>query len=513
MAQKRKNASTSSTNDSPHKRAHLSSENENRSPFSSVTPRTDPSSGQRSAFPGLDDGDASEPFYGPANDGIDYLKMVRSEAKGVPSLLVAPKQPGIEEQQSIYESGVGDARGYYFDGAYTAAPAVLSTVQTRAGQRDEGGNDGPTDPQDAYYTSLLARFDLHTSHLHLPPPAAAIAALDDSHPITLPQNSHVAFTQWRQLLQSTDPAPAQLASMDQDTVLRLLQMTTGMVKRRKEIEPRLSTWVWALLGRLREVGCLGSEEVAVVRELGKKAVDVRRTFIGWRPEAEEDTEEAEEEEEEEEEGKEKNEEEAESKFGVIRDRSTNAEKEADGIDQDTHAAPLSQTENEEVYPPPAPYSEINTTATATPTPAENSPPNLSLADPSLDLAAAKARLLAQVTDPGPSSSPSPSSPSHPPHLSASSATALPIKRTKTRTPTQEKATSVPMVDANTLATLDMIVTVVGDCYGQRDLLEFRDLWDEEDNHEDMGGNGDVDVDVDRDGEEGVEEGEVEGGEE
>ena len=26
--------------------------------------------------------------------------------------------------------------------------------------------------------------------------------------------------------------------------------------------------------------------------------------------------------------------------------------------------------------------------------------------------------------------------------------------------------------------LDMIITVVGDCYGQRDLLEFRDVWDE-----------------------------------
>lgn len=35
----------------------------------------DPSTGQRGAFPGLegDDGD----FYGPANDGLDYIRMVR----------------------------------------------------------------------------------------------------------------------------------------------------------------------------------------------------------------------------------------------------------------------------------------------------------------------------------------------------------------------------------------------------------------------------------------------------
>lgn len=34
--------------------------------------------GQRQAFPGIsDDGEGEEPFYGPANDGMDYLRMVR----------------------------------------------------------------------------------------------------------------------------------------------------------------------------------------------------------------------------------------------------------------------------------------------------------------------------------------------------------------------------------------------------------------------------------------------------
>lgn len=39
-------------------------------------PQSDVTYGQVGAFPGLDPRD-KEPFYGPANDGLDYLRMVR----------------------------------------------------------------------------------------------------------------------------------------------------------------------------------------------------------------------------------------------------------------------------------------------------------------------------------------------------------------------------------------------------------------------------------------------------
>ncbi len=40
--------------------------------------RIDPTYGQRGAFPGLDDpAGEDELFYGPANDGMEYLRMVR----------------------------------------------------------------------------------------------------------------------------------------------------------------------------------------------------------------------------------------------------------------------------------------------------------------------------------------------------------------------------------------------------------------------------------------------------
>ena len=45
---------------------------------SSSQPRLDPTYGQRGAFPGLDDlPDDHGLFYGPASDGLEYLRMVR----------------------------------------------------------------------------------------------------------------------------------------------------------------------------------------------------------------------------------------------------------------------------------------------------------------------------------------------------------------------------------------------------------------------------------------------------
>ena len=45
---------------------------------SSSQPRLDPTYGQRGAFPGLDDSNDDDGlFYGPASDGLEYLRMVR----------------------------------------------------------------------------------------------------------------------------------------------------------------------------------------------------------------------------------------------------------------------------------------------------------------------------------------------------------------------------------------------------------------------------------------------------
>jgi hypothetical protein len=75
----------------------------------SEQPRLNPIYGQRSAFPGLEGHDPDELFYGPASDGIEYLRMVRS----VPAPLTRPLRtsakphPGLRRQHSGRRAATG----------------------------------------------------------------------------------------------------------------------------------------------------------------------------------------------------------------------------------------------------------------------------------------------------------------------------------------------------------------------------------------------------------------------
>ena len=72
----------------------------------------------------------------------------------------------------------------------------------------------------------------------------------------------------------TDPLPAQVAAMDKVSVLRLLRVVLGgkFFRRGCALRRRTSQWVWALLARLPDRGRLDSDEVGAVRDLGKRAV-------------------------------------------------------------------------------------------------------------------------------------------------------------------------------------------------------------------------------------------------
>ena len=81
MAKKRKN--TSSVSEGPHNKrprafaANLEEGDSTSLPFN-IQSRVDPTYGQRGAFPGLDiPSGEDELFQGPANDGMEYLRLVR----------------------------------------------------------------------------------------------------------------------------------------------------------------------------------------------------------------------------------------------------------------------------------------------------------------------------------------------------------------------------------------------------------------------------------------------------
>ncbi|TAQ88577.1 hypothetical protein B7494_g3104 [Chlorociboria aeruginascens] len=226
--------------------------------------RIDPTYGQRSALPGLDSENEDDDLnYDQDMDAISYLKSVRrEEALGIPNLLVAPKETPNEPvySRSIHES-VG---GFYEDGAYYTADLGPDLTDEEEKQN----------PQLAYFDSIITRYQNLRTQLQQTPPTEAVEKLDSDHPIHVGKLNVALARWWRWRMKTVDPLPAQVASMDRETVLKLLSLLTqgSALARGVEVEMGVSRWLWALLAKAPDRGELASEEIGIIRELGKKAV-------------------------------------------------------------------------------------------------------------------------------------------------------------------------------------------------------------------------------------------------
>ncbi|KPI41793.1 uncharacterized protein AB675_5314 [Cyphellophora attinorum] len=244
-------------------------------------------SGQTGAFPGLGD-EEDEGFYGPANDGIDYLRMKRrSEARSVPSLLTSAQNDGSTDQkkpQAESSSEVGSAKdghrhgnlGYYEDGAYSAAPDTSA----------ETTNDAPLSPsQTRSYEVMLAQFRQVQATLRCQPPFEKIQALGEDQPISFPSGNANAEELWQEMLTAFEPNIVQIACMNEESVANLLRLIKRefewQINREGSVRYGLGTWLWACLAKMPDLGTLDSDEVAELRELGKiAATAVEELYIG-----------------------------------------------------------------------------------------------------------------------------------------------------------------------------------------------------------------------------------------
>lgn len=367
------------------------------------------------------------------------LYSYRSEAKTVPNLLVAPVSPTVQSKRNdLYEDY---PQGYYSNGAYTATPLPPSNpnqTYTNGGQKED------QDPQEAYYSSLCARFTELTEMLQHPAPRAA---QDNTDVYYLDWSKR---RPWRGRVLKSAPTMVLLAQLTQESVICGLEvlgslLTLANLKGKKG--KNIGAWIWGLLGRCREVGQMGSEEVGVLRDLGKQSVWLLRRIsageiIGGAPDepeadAGEDNEEEEEEEEEEAE--------AGADFQDVADVDDGY---TPGIDPVTTAG-LGNADNSRAHP----IATISDT----------------------DLAKAKQRILNSLstdqaqtysTDANASSEDGIHSPTR----------THPIKGLEA----DSEGGSEDEADekATIHATLDMLVTIIGEFYGQRDLLDGRLLWDE-----------------------------------
>ena len=83
MVNKRKHNTSFGDNSGPYTKRHRPTppellEDDAAGPPYFIQSRVDPTYGQRGAFPGLDEtAGEDELFYGPASNGLEYLRMVR----------------------------------------------------------------------------------------------------------------------------------------------------------------------------------------------------------------------------------------------------------------------------------------------------------------------------------------------------------------------------------------------------------------------------------------------------
>ncbi|KAB8203091.1 hypothetical protein BDV34DRAFT_214903 [Aspergillus parasiticus] len=397
-------------------------------------PRNHPIYGQKSAFPGLDTAGDDELFYGPAEDGLEYLRMVRSEANSLPFLFTAPQptDPPVEEtKQNEAEQDLSEPQpeeekkekktdiaqeGFYADGVYVAAPLTILKTQPDITEPAQ------SDAQSSYYNLLHHRFLLLRSILKCTPPSTAIAALDESHPISLPRRSRDARKEWRRLLLAADPQTVQLACMDMDSVLGVLEVMAKLMSENirsgdAERVRRIGAWAWGLLGKCRDVGQLASEEVGEIRDLGKRAAKILRKM-----------------------------------------REEDEKKRSAGADGD-----VSSGESDDENPAddqPRVEEETKENAEAPSDPAgeslDHDMPDAEQEPPAEELEIAKARLQAKIEQGDGSKSPEP-------------------EAQEDESKTEDNTVEVAM---QTRAMLDMIITVVGEYYGQRDLLADREPWND-----------------------------------
>jgi len=229
-------------------------------------PQVNPNTGQTAAFPGLTGVD--EVFYGPANDGIDYIRMVRSEAKGIPQLLRAQPEDHVTAERYYKEEQ--DDGGYWDDeGTYTAKPNVHNDFSA------------PSFPkaQAQYYDTLLTQFALVKATMRCIPPLLAIEKLTSTQPISFPAENKNARITWGNCLKNQDPNPVQIACMDEVSVFELVRLITTKMRglfqdNQADTAKRIGAWIWAVLGKCPDRGELGSEEISDLRQLAQKVVDV-----------------------------------------------------------------------------------------------------------------------------------------------------------------------------------------------------------------------------------------------
>ncbi|KAL1796961.1 hypothetical protein ACET3X_005501 [Alternaria dauci] len=441
--------------------------------------------GTRTVLPGLDGEEQSSDES--TSEALAYLHSVRSEASAIPTLLVAPKNANTgdidsDDDESHYTTPTHGQRVIYKEGTWIAVDREHDAARW---EKDPSA----VDPQQGCNSMLLQRFQnlrnkLAETREHGQVPKSAKKST----------NTEKAGKQkWSDIIDRDFPNLQEVAGMDESTLFVALQGCTLALGRSVRVSRQQSCWIWTLLALVGDFGTLDHERVSRIRDLGVSAGRLMGRFcadlaISARDvQADGDT------------GSDALESNA-SKQNLCTSNEEVSTKE------EVHTSSHVSDEKDAVSHSALPKSDDVVLGQDTVIEeADDSDAEMIISEDEEKtedtlndggLEEARARLLAQLGDRlVQSQMPTPDTPPtqafH--HLSRVEAERqrqeirrggpqrdmAPRKLTPASGPSQAKSLAItPLTESdwNTKVAIDMILTVVAECYGQRDLLEFRAAW-------------------------------------
>ena len=159
-------------------------------------------------------------------------------------------------------------RAFYQDGAWVSIDESHEATYVKDHKLDQVG------PQESYYKQLIRRFEALRDALsehEAPKLAKPEAEISQSSTRRPPSNRH----EWLYTIDREYPSMAQILQLEEKNVRRGLEYCTHAMDRFDTISLQKSCWIWTLLALSGEVGTMASAKIICIRELGNKAGEVR----------------------------------------------------------------------------------------------------------------------------------------------------------------------------------------------------------------------------------------------
>ena len=162
-------------------------------------------------------------------------------------------------------------RAFYQDGAWVSIDESHEATYVKDHKMDQVG------PQESYYKQLIRRFEALRDALSehgapkLAKPEAEISQSSTRRP---PSNRH----EWLYVIDREYPSMAQIFQLNERSIRRGLEYCAYAMDRFDTISPQKSCWIWTLLALSGDAGTMDSERISCIRELGNKAGEVRNNL-------------------------------------------------------------------------------------------------------------------------------------------------------------------------------------------------------------------------------------------